>query len=126
MNHHDSLLAALVTGVSQALLVLFGVDYYAMLWAFVGSLLALTQTGAMTRWRALAFVCLSTLVGAALGSAAFAYLQAKPQPVLLLASVVGGFGWQLIMTALVQAVVARIKTVGGVSHEPEQPSESVH
>src|SRR4051812_14701043 len=104
MSHNDSILAAFVAGVSQVLLTLFGVDYYAMLWAFVGSLVALSQTGQMTRARALVYVCLSTLVGAALGSAAYVYLAATAKPILLLASVTGGFGWQLIMTAIVQAV----------------------
>lgn len=124
MSHqNEPVLAAFVAAASQVLLTLFGVDYYAMLWAFVGSLVALSQTGPSTRSRALVFVCLSTLVGAALGSAAFSYFDSKAKPILLLSSVVGGFGWQLIMTALVQAVVSRIKTVGGVPNEqPSQPS----
>ena len=123
MNSNDSVLAAFVSGASQVLLTLFGVDYYAMLWAFVGSLVAITQMkNKMGRTRALVYVFLSTMVGAALGSAAFAYLDAKPQAILLICSVVGGFGWQLIMSALVQAVVSRIKTIGGVPHEPPSPS----
>lgn len=123
MNSNDSVLAAFVSGASQVLLTLFGVDYYAMLWAFVGSLVAITQMkNKMGRTRALIYVFLSTMVGAALGSAAFAYLDAKPQAILLICSVVGGFGWQLIMSALVQAVVSRIKTIGGVPHEPPSPS----
>lgn len=125
MNHNDSILVAIVMGVNQTLLTVLGVDYYAIIWSFLGSLVALTQTERMGRSRALLFVCLSTLVGAALGSAAFAYLgSSQPKPILLLCSVVGGFGWQLIMAALVQAVVARIKTIGGVPNE--QPSESPH
>lgn len=123
MSSNDSLLAAFVSGASQVLLTLFGVDYYAMLWAFLGSLVALTQTqNRMGRMRALLYVFLSTMVGAALGSAAFVYLDAKPKTVLLLCSVVGGFGWQIIMAALVQAVVSRIKTLGGVPHEPPSPA----
>lgn len=121
MGNNDTTLGAIIAVVSQALLTLFGVDYYAIVWAFVGSLVAVTQTR-MTRPRAIVYVLLSTLVGAALGSAAFAYLDARPKVLLLLCSVVGGFGWQLIMTALVQAVVARIKTIGGVPHD--QPPQS--
>ena len=121
MGSNDSLVAAFVTGASQVLLTLFGVDYYAMLWAFVGSLVAMAQTETtMSRPRAVVYVFLSTMVGAALGTAAFAYLDAKPKAVLLLCSVVGG--WQLIMAALVQAVVQRIKTIGGVKDEPARPA----
>lgn len=122
--NNDSVLAAMVAALSQALLTLFGVDYYAMTWAFVGSLAALTQAGTMTRGRAFVYVLLSTMVGAAFGSAAVVYLDAKPKVILLLCSLVGGFGWQLIMSALVQAVVSRIKTIGGVPNEP--PPESTH
>lgn len=114
MGNNDSGLATFVAGVSQTLLTLLGVDYYALMWAFIGSLGALTQAQTMTRSRAIAYVLLSTLVGAAFGSAAFAWLDAKPKILLLLCSTVGGFGWQLIMAALVQAVISRINTVGGV------------
>lgn len=123
MSNNDSVLAAIVSGASQALLTLLGVDYYAMIWAFFGSLVALTQTQRMTRGRAVLFVLLSTLVGAALGTAAFAYLAVQPKAILLVTSVVGGFGFQLILAALTQAVVARIKTLGGVKDD-EQPAQS--
>lgn len=121
---NETVLAAFVTAASQALMTLFGVDYYAVMWAFVGSLAALTQAK-MTMPRAVFYVFLSTMVGAALGSAAFDHLESKTKTVLLLCSVVGGFGWQIIMTALVQAVVSRIKTIGGVPTN-EQPSQPPH
>lgn len=122
MSSNDSVLAAFVAGASQAMMTLFGVDYYAMLWAFVGTLLALTQAAPMTRPRAIVYVLLSTLIGAAFGSWAVAAIDVKARAHLLWLSVVGGFGSQIIIATALQAVLARVKTIGG-AQDNEQPSQ---
>lgn len=109
--HHEPLgIAAIVAGVSQLLLTLFGVDYYAMLWAFIGSLLAITQTLAMTRTRAIIYVLLSTLIGAVLGSAAVAFLGTGNRAFLAVLSCVGGVGHQTLIALLLKVAEGRINS----------------
>lgn len=118
----DSSVAVFVAAASQVLLALFGVDYYAMLWAFVGSLLALSQVKKMTRSRAIVYVLLSTLVGAALGTGCVVFFEVKARAALLVTSLVGGAGSQLFVTALIQGALFRIKSTLGGAHEPSQPA----
>src|SRR5574341_1527668 len=121
MQNDSSLAATGVSAVSQILLTLFGVDYYAMIWAFVGSILALTHVKKMTRGRALIYVALSTLIGAAFGSVAVAFMGTGNRAFLIGASVIGGTGSQLIVAAALQAVLNRIKVLGG-ANEPTPPA----
>lgn len=122
MSNNDTILAASVAAISQAFLTLFGVDYYAMVWAFVGSCLALTQVPKMTRSRAIVYVVLSTLIGAALGSAAVAFLGSTQRVHLLVCSLVAGAGSQLIVAALLQVALNRIKSFGGANERPADTS----
>lgn len=120
---HDSHSAAFVAAISQVLLALFGVDYYAMLWAFVGSLVALSRSERMTRGRAVVYVFLSTLMGAALATGAVAFFNTSARPVLIAVSLIGGAGSQLIVTTLVRGVLSRIQTtLGGATNEPAESS----
>lgn len=114
MNETNSA-ATLVGAISSALLTILGVDYYAVLWAFVGSILALTQVKSMHRSRAVIYLALSTLIGAATGSAVAAYLESNVKAYLILASIVGGFGSQLIVAALLQAALNHINRLGGIN-----------
>ena len=94
-------LAAAFSGVSLAL---FGVDYYALLWGFFGSLLALSRAETMTKPRAVFFVTLSTFVGAAIGGSVLALVQSEQRALLVFASLVGGAGSQLIVGKAIDAV----------------------
>lgn len=109
----NNTLAALVGAISSATVTLLGVDYYAVLWGFVGAMLALTQVERMERRRALVYVALSTLIGAACGTAAIAYTNQPVRAFLILASIVGGFGANVIISALLQVALNRIKGLGG-------------
>jgi hypothetical protein len=116
--HHDTT-GAFVAAASQVLLALFGVDYYAMLWAFVGSLFALGQAKMMTRRRAVAYVALSTLLGAALGTVFVEWAGTTHRAYLIFGSLLGGSGSQLIVPALVAGTINRIRTtLGGAQNEP--------
>lgn len=105
---------ALVLAISAATMALLGVDYYSLVWGMFGAQVALFQNQAtMGRVRALVYVALSTLVGAAVGTGTAAFLASKSQPLLILVSLVGGFGAQKIVTALLDAGLARVKKMGG-------------
>lgn len=117
---NDSHATAFAAAASQVLLALFGVDYYAMLWAFFGSLLALSQSQQMGRSRALVYVLLSTMAGAALGTVFIDWADSTRRGYLIFGSLVGGFGAQYIISALLQGVLNRIKSLGG-PHDPTAP-----
>jgi hypothetical protein len=100
--------AAFVAAVSGVTLALLGVDYYALLWALVGAMLALGQASAMPRNRAILYVLLSTLLGAALGQGAVAFAGYDQRALLILASLLGGAGAQLLVAALLKAALRLI------------------
>jgi predicted lysophospholipase L1 biosynthesis ABC-type transport system permease subunit len=100
--------AALAASLSGVTLALLGVDYYSLLYANVGALMALHQAEAMGRVRAVIFVVLCTLVGAALGNAALALFGTTNRALLLVGCIIGGFGAQAILTRLLKHTLGRI------------------
>ena len=105
--------AGLAASISGVTLALFGVEYYALLWALVGALLAMSAAASMSRGRAIVYVALSTLVGAALGHGALALLDTQNRALLILGSLAGGAGAQQIVSTLIAAVSRRIDKLGG-------------
>jgi peptidoglycan/LPS O-acetylase OafA/YrhL len=116
MKHNN--LDALVAATNAALLALLGVDYYATIWAFVGSLLALTQMQKMTRPRAVIYVLLSTLIGAALAGGAVAFLGTSHRAFTVTLGLLGGAGSQGLVALLLRGVEGRIKSL--LPGEPNQ------
>lgn len=104
---------ALALALSTISLALLGVDYYSLLWSLVGALLALFQAEKMGRVRSVIYIALSTLVGAACGTGALSSISSTSRPLLIIGSLVGGFGAQVIVTALLRASVKRIEKLGG-------------
>ncbi len=104
--------AAMLSGVTLAML---GVDYYSLLYGMVGAFLALGSTETAGRGKAVAYVCMSTLVGAVVGNAALAFMPESMQvrQVLILGCLVGGYGAHLIAKAVLDAVLRRINKFGG-------------
>lgn len=117
-------LGGLAGAISGATLALLGVDYYSLLWALVGAMLALGQSAAMTRGRAVVYVILSTLIGAALGSAAVVLAGQGHRALLILASVVAGAGAQLLVGAILQAALQRIAALGRIANAPVPATEA--
>ena len=106
--------AAVITAISAVTLALFGVDYYALLYALVGALLGLLSIkDPMSRVRAVFYVLLNTVVGAALGSALADAMGAKTQVLLSGICVVSGAGAQLLVARAIAALGARIDSFGG-------------
>lgn len=102
-----------VAAISGVTLALFGVDYYSLLYGMVGALLALGSSPATGRVRAVVFVFLSTLIGAAVGNVAVELLASHSRALLILGSVVGGAGAQKLVAAALNAVLGRISGAPG-------------
>lgn len=97
--------AAFAASVSAITMALLGVDHHSIVWGLVGALFALYQSEGMGRWRAIFFVVLSTLGGAALGNGllAAAGVQQPGGRLLLYATcLVCGFGAQAIVARLLR------------------------
>lgn len=106
--------AKTAAGVSSLTLALLGVSHYALIWGFVGALVALFQhRERMGAFRAITFVMLSTLSGAAMATWGITYLDTGTRPVLIGMSLVAGFGAQLLLTALIRNAIHRINQLGG-------------
>jgi uncharacterized membrane protein YeaQ/YmgE (transglycosylase-associated protein family) len=102
------LAGTLAASVSTVTLALIGVDHYSLIWALVGALLSLYQAEQMPRMRAMIFVILSTLIGAAFGTEVLAWIKSDSRPLLIVSSLVAGFGAQAIVTALLRRALDRI------------------
>ena len=101
--------AAAASGITLAVL---GVDYYSLVYGMVGAFLALGSAGDMGKGRAVAYVILSTIVGAALGTAAVEFFSVTSKAALFVGCVVGGAGSQTLVGAFIKAVVKRIDNEG--------------
>lgn len=100
--------------LSAFFMAVLGVDYYSLIWGMVGALVALFQTEQpMGRVRSVIYIALSTLCGAAIGSGVLSSISSESRALLILLSLVGGFGAQKIVTALLKAGIARIEKMGG-------------
>lgn len=100
-----------VSTVSGMLLALLGVDYYSLLWAVVGSVGALLYSAPTSRSRAAFSVFISTLMGAALGTAVAEHVGGS-RSVLIVMSIVCATGPQLLINALLSRIVKTINRDG--------------
>lgn len=106
--------AAISAALSATTLALIGVEYFALLWGLIGALLAMGGAASMTRFRAIVYVALSTLVGAAIGHGVLAFMDSTSRPALILGSLIGGYGAQELIKRAMDAITKRIdKTIGG-------------
>jgi hypothetical protein len=84
----------------------------------VGALVGLGAAQTMTRVRAVVYVLLSTLIGAALASGGVAFFNVSARGALIGLALVCGAGSHVILTTLVRAALARIQTtLGGDRHD---------
>jgi hypothetical protein len=94
--------AAFAASASAITLALLGVDHLSIIWGLVGALFALYEADRMPRSRALLFVVLSTLAGAALGNGALALAGTTSKGLLLVACIVCGYGTQALLARLLR------------------------
>lgn len=107
-NHTINSLAALASALTMALI---GLDHISVMWGLVGALFALFQSERMGHGRALFFVVLSTLGGAALGNgllAAAGVAQPAGRLLLYAACLVCGFGAQAIVARLLRRGLSEV------------------
>lgn len=100
--------AALAASLSGIALALLGVDYYSLLYGMVGAMFALYEAVPMGRWRAVLFVILSTVAGAALGEGLIGVLVIKSKSLIFVGCIVCGYGTQAILARLLRRGLARI------------------
>lgn len=108
-----STVTAIAASLSGITLALLGVEYHALLWAFVGAMLAMANSAGQTMGWAVGRVVLSTLVGAALGSGAIAALDASKPALLIVLSLLGGAGADQLVKRALDAIGKRIDGAGG-------------
>lgn len=127
--------AALAASLSGVTLALFGVDYYSLLYGMVGALFAVVHANTIApkpppatdsvvshiarisaliigSGRVVIYVAFSTLAGAVIGNAAAALLGGNNRSIIILGCMVGGAGAQAMVSAVLNAALARIKRLG--------------
>jgi hypothetical protein len=113
-------IAIWAASLSAASLALFGVDSYALMWGLIGAICARGRAESLSWLRAVFYVALSMLLGAALGTGFQAVVQVVAgsmpsralQAMLVAGSCVGGYGSQRLLDALVSGAVKRIHKFG--------------
>lgn len=98
--------AASATSMSMALL---GVEPHALLYGLVGALLAQFAAERMPAWRARFYVVLSTIAGAAIGTAAVNFSGMQGRGALIVGCMVGGFGAPRLLAALLGRLATRLE-----------------
>lgn len=124
MTEPTSTAAITAAAISTASLALIGVSHYALLWAFVGVGYALFEGRSMSTMRAVIYVVFSTLIGAALGTGVVALFDSASRAVLIVSSLVGGYGMQAILARATHAVLARIDKAGGAQSTQKDGGQS--
>lgn len=104
--------AGLVASIGGLTLALFGVGYYALLWAGIGAGWALYRAETMPLPRAFFFAFLSTLAGAALGSALAAWSGIAGNSLLIVGSLVSGYGANAALDRLLNSGLRKIDPEG--------------
>lgn len=102
-------MAAAASGITMALL---GVNHHSLLYGFVGALIAMSHTKYASRWRAIVGVVLSTVAGAALGSAAVQAFGLHGNAAVLAGCLVGGAGAQALVIGLVRLAETHVERLG--------------
>ena len=110
---HTSSFAAAMAAISGYTVAALGVEWHALLWAFVGVMLANAPDASLSTVRATVYVALATLVGAAFGHGFIALLDSTKPALLILFSVIGGAGAKPLVFRAIEALGKRIDTLGG-------------
>ena len=106
------------TGISSVTMAVLGVDFQSILWGVFGSMFAHGHAENMSRYKAIIYIVLASLIGAAIGTAAQAFVQfAVPslntKAGLILGALAGGAGAQKLLDAIIAMLNRKIDSVGG-------------
>lgn len=111
MNHNNAVdVGAFVAVLNAATLALLGVNYYAVVWAFLGSLVAMTQMERKPWMRAVLYSLLSTLMGSLLGTAGADFMGLTNKSALAFLSTVGALSWQTSLALVVKIAEGKLKS----------------
>lgn len=105
--------AGIAASISGVTLALIGVEWYALLWSLIGALFVMGEAPSMGRARAVLYVVLTMLIGAALAHGLMAVAGLQNRAMLIGLSVVFGAGAQRVVSALIKAAEGRIGKIGG-------------
>lgn len=98
-----------VAFVSAYLASTLGLNYFAVVWAFIGAMVALTRIQKMNRTRALVYVMLSTLIGALLSTFAADWWKVQVPSAIAFMALLGGMSWQRLTAAAVLAFEHKLR-----------------
>lgn len=107
-----SALSVAMANLSIATMAVLGVNHLALLWAAVGAITVLLYSEPTHKGKAAMATLLSTLLGAAIGTAVADHLGGAPS-VLLVASIVGASGPQPLISAALNSIVTQINRTAG-------------
>lgn len=111
MNHQNPIAVdAFVAALNAATLALLGVNYYAVVWAFLGSLVAMTQMERKVWSRAVLYSLLSTLIGSLMGTATADFLNITNRSALAFLSILGALGWQTFLAICIKIAEGKLKS----------------
>ena len=105
--------AGIAASISGVTLALIGVDLHALLWSLVGALFVMGEAPSMGRVRAVFYIVLTMLVGAALAHGLMAVAGVQNPYILNGLAVVFGAGAQRVVSALIKAAESKIGKLGG-------------
>lgn len=101
-----------VAFASNALGALLGLNYYALLYAFLGALVAVMKSEKINdRIRLVVFVIASTLVGAIMGTASAEYLLITRKSFIAMISLCCGLWWQALLAIVLTVIQAKGKAI---------------
>lgn len=106
-----SAVQATFAGISSVTMALFGLQYLALLWAFIGAIAILVFTVPENKGRTLVTIAFSGLIGAAAGTAAARFIGGA-EAAQHAACLLFGAGAKPILSTAIEALQARIRRAG--------------
>lgn len=110
---HTSSFAAAIAAISGYTVAALGVEWHALLWAFVGVLFVNAPDSPLKTWRFAISLLLATLVGAAGGHGLLAAIDVNKPALLNLASLIIGAGAKPLVFRAVEALGRGVDKLGG-------------
>lgn len=113
-------LSMFMAGVSGATMAVLGVNHFSLLWAAVGALTVLMYSEPVNKGKAALATLLSTLLGAAIGTALADHLGGSTS-VLIVSSIVGASAPQPLINAGLNVILAHLNRLAGKPAPSDTP-----
>jgi len=102
---------AAIGQISIGLGALLGLNYYSLVWAFVGAFIPLTQSRRFEGFTAIGWVLFSTLLGALISTFTADMMGITQRSAISFLAVIGGASWQTIITIAIRGFEESFKGV---------------